>query len=37
MGKITGSEIDGIQGYKEIDGICLSAEVVAVWIELRVG
>jgi len=37
MGKIAGSEIDGIQGHQEIDGILLIAEKVIVGIELGVG
>ena len=37
MGKVTGSEIDSVQGYKEIDGILLSAEVVTAGIELGLG
>ena len=37
MGKIAGSEIDGIQGQKEVDGILFSAEVMAFGIELGFG
>jgi len=34
MGKIAGSEIDGIQGDQEVDGIFLIAEVMTVGIKL---
>ena len=37
MGKIAGSEIDGIQGNEEVDRVCLSAEIVVGGIELRAG
>ena len=37
MGKIAGSEIDGVQGQKEVDGIFFSAKVVTVGIKLEFG
>ena len=37
MGKISGSEIDGVQGQKEVDGIFSPAKVVAVGIKLGAG
>ena len=37
MGQIAGSEIDGVQGQKEVDGIFFSAKVVTVGINLGFG
>jgi hypothetical protein len=37
MGKIAGSEIDGVQGQKEVYGTLFSAEVVTVGIKLGYG
>ena len=37
MGKIARSEIDAIQGQKEVDGILFSAKVVTVGIKLGFG
>ena len=37
MGEIAGSEIDGIQGHQEADGIFLFAKVMTVGIKLGAG